>query len=105
MKIQDFDRFEHSPNYYYCSKTKVFYIIIIILYLRFNGEFVSLYYWKFFLQPGLLVYAVSVSIFLYLKVSSCIHQLKVLHFTHLIDTKQLQRDKELQIDKEPIFIQ
>lgn len=34
---------------------------------RYAIEVTELYYWKFLLQPGLLVYSVAISIFLYMK--------------------------------------
>lgn len=46
-------------------------LVKILDFDRLTADFTNLYYWKFLVQPGFMVYTVSMSIFLFLKV--CIH--------------------------------
>lgn len=66
VQVQDFHRFFFSI----CTsdEIKIFELCIYFLYFRYIAGITNLYYWKLFIQPPLLIYAVAASIFLYVKV-------------------------------------
>lgn len=71
IQVQDFHRFSFRR---FLLKLDFFLFVIIqiekeiFFHFRYITCITDLYYWKLFIQPPLLIYAVSVGVFLYVKV-------------------------------------
>lgn len=83
-KILDFDRFVF---FCYCNHSVIIIMITNLVSIRFICRFVinlsDLYYWKFFLQPILLMYSVTMSAYLYLVVCNRFRTCSIIINKHL----------------------